>query len=283
MALRFLGREGAAIAGSGCFTDTHPMIVDDTSFGDGIVIKQVHTLPRGLSEMGCCYAIAWQKRDGIVVPAVMRGSHKFLDESKTCSFGPNQGYVGRMSEALDSMDHEVISNMFFIDPRKFLRKHAALLNGISSVLFIPHSAGMLLEMGFSMPHDADESLPLLLANHALAMDQCVLAEKQSGFSFPSRGRNSTAALRTRTPSPEHCQNDSGWPSIGSKGHPLCCQLPCKYIRKRKGCKDGLNCMRCHLCHFSKSGAKNSFNLEHEFKTNALLTLGIAAPDQVLVT
>lgn len=37
------------------------------------------------------------------------------------------------------------------------------------------------------------------------------------------------------------------PSIGSIGHPVSCSRGCKYAWKPKGCKDGANCMRCHLC------------------------------------
>mmetsp|Transcript_54736 Transcript_54736/g.127737 ORF Transcript_54736/g.127737 Transcript_54736/m.127737 type:complete len:259 (+) Transcript_54736:72-848(+) len=37
------------------------------------------------------------------------------------------------------------------------------------------------------------------------------------------------------------------PSRGSDGHPTNCKPPCKYVRKSRGCKDGENCERCHLC------------------------------------
>merc|ERR1719375_420594 len=37
------------------------------------------------------------------------------------------------------------------------------------------------------------------------------------------------------------------PSIGSLNHPHCCGQPCKYIKKARGCKDGINCSHCHLC------------------------------------
>lgn len=38
-------------------------------------------------------------------------------------------------------------------------------------------------------------------------------------------------------------------SIGSVGHPHACSLACKYHNKASGCKDGLECRRCHLCHW----------------------------------
>jgi hypothetical protein len=36
-------------------------------------------------------------------------------------------------------------------------------------------------------------------------------------------------------------------SCGSVGHPHSCNEPCKYTRKKRGCKDGFACTRCHLC------------------------------------
>lgn len=39
------------------------------------------------------------------------------------------------------------------------------------------------------------------------------------------------------------------PSKGSIGHPYCCAAACKYNKKARGCKDGPNCDRCHLCVF----------------------------------
>jgi len=266
---------------------TIPIYVDDTGVCDSLAVKNCHTLPQGLPEMGCSYAIVWQKRDGVVIPIITRGLHKFMDESVKYTFRPNQGYVGRISEALHSIDHEVISNMFFVDPRAFVRKHSAILNGISSVLFIPHPAGVLLELGFSKPNDADDALPCLRTSHALAMQQCVLAAIPSGLSLTRPDFNSTAAFRTRSPSPECAPRKSWWPSIGSQGHPLCCQFPCKYVRKRKGCKDGRDCTRCHLCLFSTAGAKSGFNFENELKAKAiattLSTVGVVAPVDVGAT
>jgi hypothetical protein len=41
-------------------------------------------------------------------------------------------------------------------------------------------------------------------------------------------------------------------SIGSIGHPFTCSKPCKYHSKGKGCKDGANCSRCHICIWSRN-------------------------------
>jgi len=40
-------------------------------------------------------------------------------------------------------------------------------------------------------------------------------------------------------------------SLGSAGHPLTCKGACKYVWKRRGCKDGSNCDRCHLCEWKR--------------------------------
>jgi len=42
-------------------------------------------------------------------------------------------------------------------------------------------------------------------------------------------------------------------SIGSVGHPFSCAGACKYARKRRGCKDGVSCDRCHLCEWKRHG------------------------------
>jgi len=36
-------------------------------------------------------------------------------------------------------------------------------------------------------------------------------------------------------------------SKGSAGHPYTCAKFCKYAKKARGCKDGADCDRCHLC------------------------------------
>jgi hypothetical protein len=41
------------------------------------------------------------------------------------------------------------------------------------------------------------------------------------------------------------------PSLGSRGHPTSCEKGCKYAWKKKGCRDGVNCERCHLCRPNK--------------------------------
>lgn len=53
-----------------------------------------------------------------------------------------------------------------------------------------------------------------------------------------------AECREDCGAPEVCCNP---PSVGSIGHPYTCAEFCKYAKKARGCKDGADCNRCHLC------------------------------------
>eukprot|EP00927_Polykrikos_kofoidii_P069017 TRINITY_DN64413_c0_g1_i1.p1 TRINITY_DN64413_c0_g1~~TRINITY_DN64413_c0_g1_i1.p1 ORF type:complete len:222 (-),score=11.97 TRINITY_DN64413_c0_g1_i1:36-632(-) len=50
---------------------------------------------------------------------------------------------------------------------------------------------------------------------------------------------------------ENALGDKGVISVGSVGHPVCCGLGCKYFWKPRGCKDGANCLRCHICKYKR--------------------------------
>jgi len=47
------------------------------------------------------------------------------------------------------------------------------------------------------------------------------------------------------------QNPPRLVSRGSIGHPHLCASACKYAWKKRGCKDGINCDRCHLCEWKR--------------------------------
>lgn len=40
-------------------------------------------------------------------------------------------------------------------------------------------------------------------------------------------------------------------SIGTRGHPYCCAPPCKYVRRKTGCRDGAECLKCHECRWQR--------------------------------
>lgn len=45
-------------------------------------------------------------------------------------------------------------------------------------------------------------------------------------------------------------------SEGTRGHPDRCAEACKYVRRKGGCRDGENCLKCHSCQWRRDGAKN---------------------------
>lgn len=46
---------------------------------------------------------------------------------------------------------------------------------------------------------------------------------------------------------ENTAQVTGLVSMGSLGHPTSCAAPCKYVKKKHGCRDGVVCRYCHLC------------------------------------
>merc|ERR1719352_749875 len=45
-------------------------------------------------------------------------------------------------------------------------------------------------------------------------------------------------------------------SKGSMNHPHACSgLACKYAWKSRGCKEGVDCARCHLCVWTRAGER----------------------------
>jgi len=63
------------------------------------------------------------------------------------------------------------------------------------------------------------------------------------------GMPGTSAEQMAAPEP-----DPTW-SVGTLGHPLACAEACKYANKKRGCKDGAACVRCHVCKWTTSKAK----------------------------
>eukprot|EP00931_Biecheleriopsis_adriatica_P058765 TRINITY_DN35064_c0_g1_i3.p1 TRINITY_DN35064_c0_g1~~TRINITY_DN35064_c0_g1_i3.p1 ORF type:complete len:411 (-),score=51.53 TRINITY_DN35064_c0_g1_i3:48-1172(-) len=50
----------------------------------------------------------------------------------------------------------------------------------------------------------------------------------------------------------------GVPSVGSLGHPLNCNPPCKFRNRPRGCKDGNRCSHCHLCRWTKTRFRTGY-------------------------
>jgi len=45
-------------------------------------------------------------------------------------------------------------------------------------------------------------------------------------------------------------------SVGSIGHPHCCGQPCRYFKRKGGCRDGVNCPNCHLCFWRRGAGRD---------------------------
>jgi hypothetical protein len=70
------------------------------------------------------------------------------------------------------------------------------------------------------------------------------------------------------------------PSRGSIGHPFSCAAACKYIKKPRGCKDGSDCERCHLCAFRNSKHKKTAGSKEEAQTDSPPTAQVAGETEL---
>jgi len=204
------------------------------------------------------YTIGWQKQDSIILPVHMTGKSQFIGASKNSSSKTGESIVEWMFDKRGVIDAGVLDDMLAADPRVFPRKGAALLSNVWSILFLNQTDG-LLELGFEQPHEAREALSYLVPKKKDKMqDQECLAEL-----FPHASMASDLAGDVSLCSPAASSQELGCIqplspskpleevrlSAGSAGHPHCCGLPCKYAGKKKGCKEGAECTRCHLCRF----------------------------------
>lgn len=104
--------------------------------------------------------------------------------------------------------------------------------------------------------------PYLQMTPALAPQLCVadrLSWRQAQHQTCCAGSRSMAGtdedITEGANSGTTSDEDTAWllPSLGSVYHPHGCAQPCKYFQKARGCKDGMNCTRCHLCIWVRDG------------------------------
>lgn len=76
-------------------------------------------------------------------------------------------------------------------------------------------------------------------------------------SWPTRLLNGSFAPKNPPPA-----------SKGSEGHPTNCGTPCKYVRRKGGCRDGADCPKCHLCQWRRGGLPKQAT-EQEAATTAV--------------
>lgn len=74
------------------------------------------------------------------------------------------------------------------------------------------------------------------------------------MSFPSSSNRAANKHGIAAMSATLCQ-PSVQVSLGSVGHPNGCKEACKYAAKTRGCKDGAQCVRCHLCKWNRYTTK----------------------------
>eukprot|EP00931_Biecheleriopsis_adriatica_P026604 TRINITY_DN16172_c0_g1_i1.p1 TRINITY_DN16172_c0_g1~~TRINITY_DN16172_c0_g1_i1.p1 ORF type:complete len:226 (-),score=41.31 TRINITY_DN16172_c0_g1_i1:38-715(-) len=110
-----------------------------------------------------------------------------------------------------------------------------------SSVFSEETSGLLvLPQGWSTPDPSPmcSELPRSVAYTGVVM------EKEGG---------TFEELNTRIPWADVLDDDAGFQTLsrGSAGHPYTCNEPCKYARKSRGCKEGINCDHCHACEWKK--------------------------------
>lgn len=71
-----------------------------------------------------------------------------------------------------------------------------------------------------------------------------VTEAQDGETVTETASSNWQPLRG--PNPKHSQVPS-LVSIGTVGHPVSCGTPCRYVKRKGGCRDGSACLNCHLC------------------------------------
>merc|ERR1712218_348948 len=155
----------------------------------------------------------------------------------------------------EQIEYEVLSDMMTIDFQSFWWKHHALIHGIQSIVFMPRPNGSILELGF------DRELPALLLK-LVGVSWSLVRES----ALQTRARSASPLGRAIAQYDDPCASAKIAPpakipgyvkcsgSIGSLGHPIFCNAPCKFIWRRCGCKDGDACDRCHLCRFTHQSA-----------------------------
>lgn len=83
----------------------------------------------------------------------------------------------------------------------------------------------------------------------VALPEHVWSTLPGEMSMPEDSANNTANDNTKgTNSPAASIKPI---SIGSVGHPHCCKAPCRYFRRKGGCRDGDQCELCHICQWSR--------------------------------
>jgi len=184
------------------------------------------------------HTILWKEQGGLILPMEVSGRGEFIDASKSYTFSPGEGYVGRIYGQRGVIHVEILEDIFSVDPRLFLRKSAALLGNVWSILFLNKQDG-LLELGFDHPHAARDAKSSLVLNN-LVLKSLGTFQKRTSVLGKSYGMPMCHDLPDCMAGPDHPfdQIQSLSPkqpfaeSLPSAGMPMCHDLP--------DCKAGLD-------------------------------------------
>lgn len=241
------------------------------------------SLPLAVHRTSAEYVVMWDQMEDVIVPKVMYGSNSYLHLTKMCEFKPGQDWVGKLYSSSPG-EVSVLWDSLLADPFTFHRKHAAVINGIASIIFVKTRDGSLVELGFRSCNEAEVGLSQLngLDNDSISTSASGsdLSDTDSLSSVSDSSRRSrrawtdddvpvfrgttNTALDEKIPEIECASNCGGsWPSVGSKGHPYFCGQVCKFAWRKKGCKDGKNCTHCHICRYTRKAARAQKQVQDE--------------------
>jgi len=248
------------------------------------------SLPLAVHRTSAEYVVMWDQMEEVIVPKVMYGSSLYLHLSKMCEFKPGQDWVGKLYSNSPGQV-TVLWDSLLVDPLAFHRKHAAVINGISSIIFMKARDGSLVELGFRSCNEAEAALSQLngLDSDSISTSGSDLSDTDSTSAVSDSSRRSRRAwtdddvpvfrkssnIMSDAKIPDiECDWKFGgsWPSVGSKGHPYFCGQVCKFAWRQRGCKDGQNCTHCHICRYTRKAARTQKKLTEDFsKCNSSCT------------
>lgn len=112
-----------------------------------------------------------------------------------------------------------------------------------------------------VPWQCSDYLPLpSLLGHIQAQSQCLDSimpafDCQQAPPAPFKP-NAVSVVKATTPSaPGAKPNRDVCETLGSVGHPHRCAKPCRYVKRKGGCKDGAQCLNCHICFWRRDECK----------------------------
>jgi len=72
-------------------------------------------------------------------------------------------------------------------------------------------------------------------------------------------------------------------SVGTLGHPHTCAGACKYVKRKSGCRNGAQCLDCHLCHWQRTPLpKPPAEFDPSFWLDRELNHGLQVPQKPAV-